>query len=90
MIPGLGRSLKEGMAIYPSTLAWRIPMDRGAWWATIHRGHTESDMTEVTKQQQQYKDGLASWSFSNLKFSVINRRGILERGDIRIPVTDLC
>ena len=22
------------------------PMDRGAWWATVHRGHKESDMTE--------------------------------------------
>ena len=24
-------------------------MDRGAWWATVHRGHTESGMTEVTE-----------------------------------------
>ena len=24
-IPGLGKSLEEGMATYPSTLAWRIP-----------------------------------------------------------------
>ena len=29
--------LKEGMATLSSILAWRIPMDRGAWWATIHR-----------------------------------------------------
>ena len=28
--------LEEGMAIHSSTLAWRIPMDRGAWWATVH------------------------------------------------------
>ena len=35
-IPGLGRSLKEGMATHSSTLAWRIPMNRGAWWATGH------------------------------------------------------
>ena len=25
------------MATHSSTLAWRIPMDRGAWWATVHR-----------------------------------------------------
>ena len=25
------------MATYSSILAWRIPMDRGAWWATVHR-----------------------------------------------------
>ena len=24
--------LEEGMATYSSVLAWRIPMDRGAWW----------------------------------------------------------
>ena len=24
------------MATHSSILAWRIPMDRGAWWATIH------------------------------------------------------
>ena len=28
--------LEEGMATHSSTLAWRIPMDRGAWRATIH------------------------------------------------------
>ena len=24
------------------------PMGRGAWWATVHRGHKELDMTEAT------------------------------------------
>ena len=33
--------LEEGMATHCSILAWRIPMDRGAWWATIH-GITKS------------------------------------------------
>ena len=28
--------LEEGMAAHSSVLAWRIPMDRGAWWATVH------------------------------------------------------
>ena len=29
--------LKEGMATpLPNILAWRIPVDRGAWWATVH------------------------------------------------------
>ena len=27
--------LEEGMATYSSILAWRIPMDKGAWWATV-------------------------------------------------------
>ena len=29
--------LEEGMAAHSSTLAWRIPMDGGAWWATVQR-----------------------------------------------------
>ena len=33
--------LEEGMATHSSILAWRTPMDRGAWWATVH-GVTES------------------------------------------------
>ena len=28
--------LEEGTATHSSILAWRIPMDRGAWWATVH------------------------------------------------------
>ena len=28
--------LEEGMAIHSNILAWRIPIDRGAWWATVH------------------------------------------------------
>ena len=28
--------LEEGMATHSSTLAWRIPMDRGAWRAIVH------------------------------------------------------
>ena len=27
--------LEEGMATHPSILAWRIPMDRGAWRAAV-------------------------------------------------------
>ena len=40
-------SLEEGMATHSSILAWRIPMDRGAWQATYSPwGHKESDNTE--------------------------------------------
>ena len=37
-VPSLGREepLEEGPAIHSSILAWRIPLDRGAWWATVH------------------------------------------------------
>ena len=28
--------LEKGMATLSSILLWRIPIDRGAWWATVH------------------------------------------------------
>ena len=34
--------LEKEMATHSSILAWRIPMDRGAWQATVH---------EVSKSQ---------------------------------------
>ena len=39
--PGLGSPLRKGMATHSSVLAWRIPMERGAWWATVY-GVTKS------------------------------------------------
>ena len=48
-IPGLGRSPGRGHRSIPicSILTWRIPMDRGAWWATVHG---------VTKSRTQLSD----------------------------------
>ena len=39
--------LEKGMATHSSILAWRIPMDRGAWQATVNG---------VTKSQTQLSD----------------------------------
>ena len=36
LIPWLGRSSGGGNATHSSILACRIPMDRGAWQATVH------------------------------------------------------
>ena len=33
--------LEEGIAAHSSILAWRIPMDKGAWQSTVH-GVTKS------------------------------------------------
>ena len=38
--------LEESMAAHSSILAWRIPMDRGAWQVMVHR---------VAKSQTQLK-----------------------------------
>ena len=37
-VPSLGweNPLEEAMATHSSILTWRIPMDRGTWWATVH------------------------------------------------------
>ena len=39
--------LDEGMVVHSSILAWKVPVDRGAWWATVHRV-TELGRTEAT------------------------------------------
>ena len=45
--------LEEGMVTQSSILAWRIPMDRGAWRATVH-GVRESDMTKQLSITQEW------------------------------------
>ena len=44
-VPGLEDLLWEGTATHSSILAWNIPVDRGAWQATVH-GVAEPDTTE--------------------------------------------
>ena len=38
--------LEKEMATHFSILAWTIPMDRGAWWATVHGGMTYGQVME--------------------------------------------
>ena len=44
-------SLQKGMATYYSILAWRMPMDRGAWQAALHE-FTKSQTQLSNKAQQ--------------------------------------
>ena len=46
-IPGLGRSPGEENGNPHQYSCIENPMDRGAWWGTVH-GVTESDKTEAT------------------------------------------
>ena len=41
---------EEGMATHSSIPAWRIPVDRGAWRATVH-GVAKSWMQLINKAQ---------------------------------------
>ena len=66
---GWEESLEEGMATHSNILAWRIPMDRGAWQGTLH-GVAESDTEQLSTYWQ--------WAIrsQNLKsFTIIPERG---------------
>ena len=47
-IPRSGRSPGGGHGNPLRYSCLKNPIDGGAWWATVHGGHTESDMTEAT------------------------------------------
>ena len=50
-IPGLERSPGGGHGSPLQYSCLENPMDRRAWWTTVHRGCKESDMTEMTAQK---------------------------------------
>ena len=43
LILGQEDPLEKEMATHFSILAWKNPMNRRAWWATVHGGHKKSD-----------------------------------------------
>ena len=47
-VHSLGREdpLEKGMATHSSILAWRIALDRQAWWASVHEVTKSPDTTE--------------------------------------------
>ena len=45
LIPGLGKSPGEGNG-NPLQYSCQVnPMDRGTWWATVHGGHKETQLS---------------------------------------------
>ena len=42
-------ALEKEMATHSSVLAWRIPTDRGAWQATVHRVTKASLVAQLVK-----------------------------------------
>ena len=76
--------LEEGMATHSSILAWKIPMDRGAWRATV-QGVAELDMTErlSTAQHMEFKAESSTWvlNFSSIAQNVTSK----ERPSLTTP-----
>ena len=72
LLPVLGRSFGErnGNPLQDSYV--ENPMDRGAWWATVHGVTKESDVTEHTGTQGRGKffpplhSQLCSWHFRDV------------------------
>ena len=53
-IPGSGRSPGGGNGNSLQYSCMGNPMDREAWWTTVHGGHKRVKHDLVTKQQQQF------------------------------------
>ena len=63
------------MASHSSTLAWKYPMDRGAWWAAVH---------EVAKSRTRLSDFTLAFHFHALEKEMATHSSILAW---RIPGT---
>ena len=59
---GWDNPLEEGMATHSSILAWRIPVEGGAWWAIVHG---------VTKSQTRLSD--FTFTFKVIKTLLANK-----------------
>ena len=49
------------MATHSSSHAWRIPMNRGAWWATVHGVAKSWTHTHTLSSKIEQYNGLSSW-----------------------------
>ena len=58
LIPGPGRSHGEGNGSTLQYSCMENPVDRGAWWATVHGVAKESDMTEQLTLSAVFRAGL--------------------------------
>ena len=63
LIPGLRRSPGEENVDPLQYPCLGNPMDRGAWWATVHRVAKESDMTERASTHHRYAQ---SWGTADV------------------------
>ena len=72
---------EDGMATHSSIIAWRIPMDRGAWWATV-LGVARVNMTEWLSTAQPRKSEVLSIPCLSVYVCVLSRVRLLHLLDI--------
>ena len=68
-IPGLGRAPGEGNGNPLQYSCLENPMDRGAWWATVHgvaKSRTRLKQLSTTQHSIHWKDWCWSWSSNAL------------------------
>ena len=54
-IPGLGRSPEGGHSNPPHFSRLENPMDRGAWWATVHRvAKSQTQLNQLSMNTREY------------------------------------
>ena len=88
LIPGSGRSLGKGTSNPLQYSCLKNPKDRIPWWASIQKGHKDSDMTEWLSTSMNYLDWclfsrltswetqagtLSCWSFQRWHCLVVKR-----------------
>ena len=73
---GLENPLEKEMATHSGIPAWRIHMDRGAWWATVHEV-TELDTTEWLKCSLSHWVCSTVWCLGGGSISVPQRLRLL-------------
>ena len=59
-------SLGEGMATHSSILAFRILMDRGTWWATVHGVAKSQTPYRLIIRVHPYHEPRSGWCISSL------------------------
>ena len=79
--------LEEGMATHSSILAWRIPMHRGAWLATVHgvtKNRTHAQTIWLMVRLSSVVFGVLSADKKEAERSVLPGLGLSHRGELRL------
>ena len=90
-IPGLGRSPEGGSSKPLHYCFLKTPMDRGAWWATVHgvaKSHTGLNSHSHTHSMEYFSLLFATRCFGFLSTSVKNVMGILI--EVKVLITQSC